>query len=198
MKCSSGRALRCDVGGQMDALRLLQQRLVLRNTVRSILVPMAVARRGIVPCGGRAGRCRFAGPAAGAAAAVRRFTCSASRSTSSCSALTLVGVALFHHRTLQVALAGLAAIVVYKLAFTGFKIRSRPRRPRAAHAARMGDAREPVPAADGLRDPVAPFREEPHSGRDARPSCPTGGRAGSRCSPSYSSSRASSTTSRPR
>src|SRR3989442_5013835 len=35
--------------------------------------------------------------------------------------LTLAGVALFHHHTLQVALIGLAAIVVYKLAFTGFK-----------------------------------------------------------------------------
>ena len=35
--------------------------------------------------------------------------------------LTLLGVALFHHRTLQVALTGLGAIVVYKLAFTGFK-----------------------------------------------------------------------------
>ena len=36
-------------------------------------------------------------------------------------ALTLLGVALFHHNTLQVALAGLAAIIVYKLVFTGFK-----------------------------------------------------------------------------
>jgi Na+/H+ antiporter NhaD/arsenite permease-like protein len=36
-------------------------------------------------------------------------------------ALTLLGVALFHHHTLQVALTGLAAIVVYKLIFTGFK-----------------------------------------------------------------------------
>ena len=36
-------------------------------------------------------------------------------------ALTLLGVALFHHKTLQVALAGLAAIIVYKLVFTGFK-----------------------------------------------------------------------------
>jgi Na+/H+ antiporter NhaD/arsenite permease-like protein len=35
--------------------------------------------------------------------------------------LTLVGVAIFHHRTLEVALAGLAAVVLYKLAFTGFK-----------------------------------------------------------------------------
>jgi Na+/H+ antiporter NhaD/arsenite permease-like protein len=36
-------------------------------------------------------------------------------------ALTLLGVAVFHHRTLQVALCGLAAIVAYKLAVTGFK-----------------------------------------------------------------------------
>jgi Na+/H+ antiporter NhaD/arsenite permease-like protein len=36
-------------------------------------------------------------------------------------ALTLIGVALFHHHTLRVALIGLAAIVLYKLAFTGFK-----------------------------------------------------------------------------
>jgi Na+/H+ antiporter NhaD/arsenite permease-like protein len=36
-------------------------------------------------------------------------------------ALTLLGVALFHHHTLPVALAGLATITVYKLAFTGFK-----------------------------------------------------------------------------
>lgn len=35
-------------------------------------------------------------------------------------ALTLLGVALFHHRTLQVALAGLAAITLYKLFTTGF------------------------------------------------------------------------------
>ncbi|MDE5454594.1 citrate transporter [Bradyrhizobium sp. CSA112] len=36
-------------------------------------------------------------------------------------ALTLLGVALFHHHTLPVALTGLTAIVVYKLIFTGFK-----------------------------------------------------------------------------
>jgi Na+/H+ antiporter NhaD/arsenite permease-like protein len=34
--------------------------------------------------------------------------------------LTLIGVAIFHHHTLYVALTGLAAIVIYKLAFTGF------------------------------------------------------------------------------
>jgi len=36
-------------------------------------------------------------------------------------AATLIGVALFHHHTLRVALTGLAAIIVYKLIFTGFK-----------------------------------------------------------------------------
>jgi Na+/H+ antiporter NhaD/arsenite permease-like protein len=36
-------------------------------------------------------------------------------------ALTLAGVALFHHHTLQVALIGLAVIALYKLGFTGFK-----------------------------------------------------------------------------
>ena len=36
-------------------------------------------------------------------------------------ALTLLGVAVFHHYTLQVALTGLLAIIIYKLAFTGFK-----------------------------------------------------------------------------
>jgi len=36
-------------------------------------------------------------------------------------ALTLLGVALFHHKTLQVALTGLAVIILYKVIFTGFK-----------------------------------------------------------------------------
>jgi len=36
-------------------------------------------------------------------------------------ALILLGVALFHRHTLPVALGGLAAIIAYKLAFTGFK-----------------------------------------------------------------------------
>ena len=35
--------------------------------------------------------------------------------------LILLGIALFHHHTFNVAMAGLAAIVAYKLAFTGFK-----------------------------------------------------------------------------
>ena len=36
-------------------------------------------------------------------------------------AFTLLGVALFHHHTLRVALTGLAVIAVYKVVFTGFK-----------------------------------------------------------------------------
>jgi Na+/H+ antiporter NhaD/arsenite permease-like protein len=36
-------------------------------------------------------------------------------------ALTLLGVALWHHHTLPVALTGLGAIIIYKVAFTGFK-----------------------------------------------------------------------------
>ena len=36
-------------------------------------------------------------------------------------ATTLAGVALFHHRTLYVALTGLVVVTVYKLLFTGFK-----------------------------------------------------------------------------
>jgi Na+/H+ antiporter NhaD/arsenite permease-like protein len=34
--------------------------------------------------------------------------------------ITLLGVALFHHRTLEVALSGLTVIAVYKILFTGF------------------------------------------------------------------------------
>jgi hypothetical protein len=36
-------------------------------------------------------------------------------------AATLIGVAVFHRRTLEVALTGLASIALYKLVFTGFK-----------------------------------------------------------------------------
>lgn len=35
--------------------------------------------------------------------------------------VTLIGVALFHHHTLRVALTGLSTIIVYKILFTGFK-----------------------------------------------------------------------------
>jgi Na+/H+ antiporter NhaD/arsenite permease-like protein len=36
-------------------------------------------------------------------------------------ALILLGIALFHHHTLPIALTGLAVIIAYKIAFTGFK-----------------------------------------------------------------------------
>ncbi len=36
-------------------------------------------------------------------------------------ALTLLGVALLHHRTLEVAATGLVAITLYKLAFGSFR-----------------------------------------------------------------------------
>ncbi|MEO5378879.1 MAG: hypothetical protein H7832_14025 [Magnetococcus sp. DMHC-6] len=36
-------------------------------------------------------------------------------------ACTLIGVALFHHHTMKVALTGLSVIIIYKLIFTGFK-----------------------------------------------------------------------------
>ena len=53
-------------------------------------------------------------------------------------ALTLLGVALFHHHTLAVALTGLAAIIAYKLAFTGFKFGAGPRRPRRCTCSTSG------------------------------------------------------------
>ena len=40
-------------------------------------------------------------------------------------------------------------------------------RPRAADAPRVGHPRQSVPAADGLCDPVAALREQPHPRRDA-------------------------------
>ena len=74
--------------------------------------------------------------------------------------LTLAGVALFHHRTLQVALSGLAAIVLYKVAVSGFD--TGPGRGRAAGASRprVGDPRQPGRPAPGLRHPVEALREE--------------------------------------
>ena len=53
----------------------------------------------------------------GAAGGVEIRAC---RSSSCCSRLTLRGVAMLHRRTLEVALAGLAGIAIYKLLATGF------------------------------------------------------------------------------
>jgi hypothetical protein len=36
-------------------------------------------------------------------------------------ALTLLGIALFHHHTLPIGVGGLAVVTLYKLLFTGFK-----------------------------------------------------------------------------
>ncbi len=74
--------------------------------------------------------------------------------------LTLAGVALFHHYTLQVALTGLAVITLYKLA--GHRLQDRPglRRPRGAPGARVGDPREPLRPARRLRHPVEDLRGE--------------------------------------
>ena len=52
----------------------------------------------------------------------------------------------------------------------------------ASPAARMGRAREPVRAADGLRGAVAAFRAEPRAGAAARSTCRTTGAAASCCS----------------
>ena len=65
--------------------------------------------------------------------------------------LTLAGVALFHHHTLQVALTGLAAITLYKLGFTGFKTGRGPRRARRAPAARVDHPHQPARPAARLR-----------------------------------------------
>ena len=46
----------------------------------------------------------------------------------------------------------------------GLQVRPGPHRARPAHAARVGDPREPVPAPHGFRAAVAAFRAEPDSG----------------------------------
>ena len=67
-------------------------------------------------------------------------------------ALTLIGVAVFHRHTLQVALTGLAVIVVYKLGFTGFKTGAGFDGLVWHLHARVGDPHEPaVPAASASR-----------------------------------------------
>ena len=87
-------------------------------------------------------------------------------------ALTLLGVALFHHHTLYVALAGTGGDRRLPARLHRLQGRGRPRRPHPPHAARVGGARQPVPAADGLCAAVAAFREEPgarrHAGHPAR------------------------------
>src|SRR5204862_621629 len=102
-------SLGCDLGAGILARQLYLCNMAADGRgsgVRSLIVRLLARERG-----------RFAGAAVVAAA---------------CAALgvpfefvlfglTLTGVALFHHHTLQMALIGLGAIVLYKLAFTGFK-----------------------------------------------------------------------------
>ena len=96
--------------------------------------------------------------------------------------LTLLGVAIFHHKTLQVALTGLAVVTVYKLLFTGF----RQGEGFSGLVLQMHHEwvilDQSVPAADGFCDPVAAFREQPDPGRDAGflPDGWTGGLAAAR------------------
>ena len=83
-------------------------------------------------------------------------------------ALTLIGVAIFHHHVLKVALAGLAAITLYKLGFSSFKGVAGVGGLGALLGARVGDHRKSVPASDWLRAALASLRRKPRPGRDAR------------------------------
>ena len=97
-------------------------------------------------------------------------------------ALTLLGVALFHHHTLQVALAGLAAITLYKLALHGLQVRRRASPGLAAHM-----AHEWVILANlflllmGFALLSRHFEKSQRARRACRASCPTTGRAASCC-----------------
>ena len=57
--------------------------------------------------------------------------------------LTLLGVALFHHRTLKVAVWGLSHRALQG-GIHRLQVRGRPRRSRSASGARVGDSGEPV------------------------------------------------------
>ena len=74
--------------------------------------------------------------------------------------LTLVGVALFHHHTLQVALTGLAVVTLYKLGFTGFKTGPGLGGLGAAHGARVDHPHEPARPAARFRAAFEPFRAQ--------------------------------------
>ena len=97
-------------------------------------------------------------------------------------ALTLFGVALFHHYTLQVALTGLAAIALYKLAFTGFKTGPGI----AGFAAHMHHEWVILPtfcACWWASRCCRTISRRAMCRRFCRDSCRTTGRAASRCSP---------------
>ncbi len=112
-------------------------------------------------------------------------------------AVTLIGVAIFHHKTLQVALTGLAAIVIYKLLFTGFKTGA------GLGGLALHMQHEAVILANlflllmGFAILSRHF-ENSHIPTRCRASCRTAGKAGSPSLPSCSCCRASSTISRRR
>ena len=112
--------------------------------------------------------------------------------------LTLIGVAIFHHKTLQVALTGLAAIVLYKLVFTGFKSGA----GLAGLALHMQHEAVILANLFLLLMGFAILSRHFENSRvpDEMPAFLPDGwtRRRSRCSPSCSCCRASSTTSRPR
>ena len=79
-------------------------------------------------------------------------------------AMTLIGVAVFHHYTLRVAVTGLAAITVYKLVYTGFKDGPGIGGLLSHLQPRVGHPDQPAVPAGGLRAAVESFREEPRAG----------------------------------
>ena len=94
-------------------------------------------------------------------------------------AITLLGVALFHHHTLQVAVTGLTVITLFKIFFSPFAA-GPGLAGFFASRARMGAARESSRTAAGLRAAVEAFRGEQRS-RVAAPCCRTIGRVDSSC-----------------
>ena len=97
--------------------------------------------------------------------------------------LTLLGVALFHHHTLRVAVAGLAVITLFKAL-----VLASSWRPVAAGfishlAPRMGDPRQPASACcSASRCSSQAFRDKPRARRCCHAFLPTTGRAASCCS----------------
>jgi hypothetical protein len=106
--------------------------------------------------------------------------------------LMLAGIAIFHHHTLQVALTGLAAIVVYELASGGSMLAPASKGP--LHLAHEGHARESARSLLGF----ALLRSTSKT-RTCRRKCReyvrAAGTARSCCSRWYSFCRRSSTTS---
>jgi len=109
-------------------------------------------------------------------------------------AATLLGVALLHHRTLEVAICGLASIVMYKVAITGFH-EGAGSRVSSVISMRSGGARHLFGLLMGFALLSRHF-EASHVRRSCRTTCRTTGAAPSCCWRWCSCCRASWTTSR--